>query len=151
MKYLSNYATRAEFKKATGVDTSNVAKRVDLPHLKSFLDKLDIDQLKNVPTNFSSLKSKGDKLDVDKLVPVPVDLSKLIKVVKNDVVNKIQDKITDITNLGSNNTPIAKTNMVKNKIPNITHSATTTAITAVENKKPDNGNLVKKKMTIIQK
>ena len=38
------------------------------------------------------------------------------------LLNKIQDKITDITNLGSNNTPIAKTNMVKNKVPNITHS-----------------------------
>ena len=88
MKYLSNYATRAELKNSTGVDTSNVAKRVALPHLKSFLDKLDIDQLKNVPTNFSSLKSKGDKLDVDKLVPVPVGLSKLIKVVKNDVVKQ---------------------------------------------------------------
>ena len=88
MKYLSNYATRAELKNSTGVDTSNVAKRVDLPHLKSFLDKLDIDQLKNVPTNFSSLKSKGDKLDVDKLVPAPAGLSKLIKVVKNDVVKQ---------------------------------------------------------------
>ena len=82
LKYLSNYATRAEFKNATGVDTSNVAKRVDLPHLKSFLDELGIDQFKNVPTTFSSLKNKGDKLDVDKLVPIPVDLSKLIKVVK---------------------------------------------------------------------
>ena len=38
------------------------------------------------------------------------------------LLNKIQDKITDITNLGSNNTPIAKANMVKNKIPNINSS-----------------------------
>ena len=38
------------------------------------------------------------------------------------LLNKIQDKITDITNFGSNNTPIANTNMVKNKVPNITHS-----------------------------
>ena len=59
-----------------------MAKKVDLASLKSNVDKLDIDQLKNVPTNLSNLKSKVDKLDVDKLVPVPVDLSKLSDVVK---------------------------------------------------------------------
>ena len=59
-----------------------MAKKVDLASLKSNVDKLDIDQLKNVPTNLSNLKSKIDKLDVDKLVPVPVDLSKLSDVVK---------------------------------------------------------------------
>ena len=52
---------------------------------KSNVDKLDIDKLKNVPSNLSNLKSKVDNLDVDKLVPVPVDLSKLSDVVKNDV------------------------------------------------------------------
>ena len=48
------------------------------------MDKLDIDQLKNVLTNLSNLKSKVDNLDVDKLVPVPLftDLSKLSNVVK---------------------------------------------------------------------
>ena len=56
--------------------------------LKSNIDKLNIDKLKNVPTNLSSLKSKLDKLDVDKLVPVPVDLIKLSNVVRNDVVKK---------------------------------------------------------------
>ena len=57
--------------------------------LKSNIDKLNIDKLKNVPTNLSSLKSKLDKLDVDKLVPVPVDLIKLSNVVRNDAVKKI--------------------------------------------------------------
>ena len=52
------------------------------------MDKLDIDRLKNVPTNLSNLKSKADKLDADKLVPVPIDLSKLSHVVKIDVVKK---------------------------------------------------------------
>ena len=42
-------------------------------NLKSSVDKLDIDKLKNAPTNLRNLKSKGDKLDVDKLVPVSVD------------------------------------------------------------------------------
>ena len=54
----------------------------------SDVDKLDIDQLKNLPTNLSNFKSKVDKLDIDILVPVLVDLSKLIDVEKNDVVKK---------------------------------------------------------------
>ena len=57
-----------------------IHQNVNLARLKS---KLDIDQLKNVPTNLSNLESKVDKLDVDKLVPVPADLSDLVK---NDVV-----------------------------------------------------------------
>ena len=36
------------------------------------LDKLDIDKLKNIPSNLSNLKSKVDKIDVDKLVPIHV-------------------------------------------------------------------------------
>ena len=43
---------------------------IDLANLKSDVDKLDIDKLKNVPTNLSNLKSKLDKLDIDKLVPI---------------------------------------------------------------------------------
>ena len=82
---LSNYATKADFKNATGVDTSSFAKKVDLASLKSNVGKLDINKLKNVPSNLSNLKSKVDKLDVDKLVPVPVDLSKLRDVVRIDV------------------------------------------------------------------
>ena len=54
-----------------------------LANLKSNVDKLDIDKLKNIPTNLRNLKSKVDKLDIDKLVPVSVDLSKLSYVVKN--------------------------------------------------------------------
>ena len=73
---LSNFATKADLKNVTGVDTSKFAKRVDLANVKSSVDKLDIDKLKNVPTNLSNIKSKVDKLDVDKLAPVPVDLSK---------------------------------------------------------------------------
>ena len=104
---LSNYATEADLKNVSGVDTSSFAKKVDSVNLRSHVDKLDIDELKNVPTNLSNLKSKVDKLDVDKLVPVPVDLSKLSDVVKNDVVEKdvydakiktIDDKIPNITN-----------------------------------------------------
>ena len=85
---LSNDAIKADFKNATGVDTSKFAKKVDLANLNCNVDKLDIDKLKNVPTNLSNLKNKVAKLDLDKLVPVPVDLSKLSDAVNNDVVKK---------------------------------------------------------------
>ena len=70
---LSN-ATKSDLKNAAGFDTSNFANKVDLVNLKSNVDKLDIDKLKDVPTNSSDLESKVDTLDVDKLLPVPVDL-----------------------------------------------------------------------------
>ena len=62
---LSNYATKANLKNATGVD-----KKVDLANLKSEVDELDFDKLEKAPTNLNSLKSKEDKLDVNKSVPV---------------------------------------------------------------------------------
>ena len=69
---LSNYATKADIKNISHVDTS------------SFVLK----------TNFANLKTEVDKLDIDKLVPVPVDLSKLSDAVKNDVA-----KITEYDKL----------------------------------------------------
>ena len=116
---LSNYATRVDLKNAIGLDTSTFAKKVGLANLKSNVDKLDINNLKNFPTNFSNLKSKVEKLDIDKVVPIPVDLSKLNGKVKNDVIKKdvynakitnIEDKIPDITNLATNTSLNAKIN-----------------------------------------
>ena len=69
---LSNYATKADIKNISHVDTSSFA----------------------LKTNLASLKTEVDKLDIDKLAPVPVDLSKLSDVVKNDVVGKdLYDKL----------------------------------------------------------
>ena len=131
---LSNYATKSDIKNAAGVDTLKFAKKVDLANLKSSVGKLDIDKLKNVPTNVSYLKSKVDKSDFVKLVTVPVDLSKLSDIVKNDVVKKdvynakiksIEDKIPDITNLATDTTLNAKINEAEGKIPSITNLART--------------------------
>ena len=63
---LSNYATKADIKNISHVDTSSFA----------------------LKTNLANLKTDVDKLDIDKLVPVPVDLSKLSDIVKNDVGKK---------------------------------------------------------------
>ena len=71
---MSNYATKFELKKATGVETSNFAEKIDLVCLKSCADELNIDKLQNVPSGLDSLRIKVDKLDVDKLVPVSTDL-----------------------------------------------------------------------------
>ena len=57
---LSNYAT--DLKNATGFDTSSFAKKTDLANLISHVDKLEIDKLKNVSRNLSSLKSKVGKV-----------------------------------------------------------------------------------------
>ena len=55
---LFNYATKGDLKNATGVDTSKFAiKKFNLANLKSDVDKLNIDKLKDVPGNLSSLKS----------------------------------------------------------------------------------------------
>ena len=63
---LYNYATKADLKNATGIDTSKLAAKPDLV----------------------SLKAEVDKLDIDKLMPLPAYLSKLSDVVKNIVVKK---------------------------------------------------------------
>ena len=63
---LSNYATKADIKNITHVDTSSFP----------------------LKTNLANLKIEVDKLDINKLVPFPTDLSKLSNVGKNDVIKK---------------------------------------------------------------
>ena len=104
-----------DFKNETAIDTLDFAKETDLASLKYYVDKLNIDKLKNVPTNLRYLKSEVHKLGVDKLRPFPGSL--IYVKIKN-----FEDKVHDITNL-----------------------ATTSAVTAVENKMPNVSNLVQKK------
>ena len=61
-----------------------------MANLKSGVDKLDIDNLKNEPSGLNSLKSKVDKFDTGKLETSPVHLSKLSDVVKSEVIKKSQ-------------------------------------------------------------
>ena len=70
--YLSNYATTADLKIATCVDTLKFAKKVD----------------------WSNLKREADELNVCKLKTNPVDLSKLSDVLKKEIVKKnVYDKL----------------------------------------------------------
>ena len=76
---LSNYATKADLKRAIDVDTSNSAAKSDL----------------------DSLKAEVDKIDIDKLKIVPPDLSKLSNAVDHDVVRKtLYDKLVTKVNEG---------------------------------------------------
>ena len=72
---LSNYATKADIKNISNVDTSSFA-------LKS---------------NLASLETEVDKLDIDKLVTASIDLSKLSDAVKN-VKKAIYDKLVEKVN-----------------------------------------------------
>ena len=74
---LSNYATKADIKNISHVDTSSFA----------------------LKTNLANLKTEVDKLDINKLVSIPVVLSKLSDVVKIDVVKKdVYDKLLSKVN-----------------------------------------------------
>ena len=64
---LSNYATKADIKNISHIDTSSFA----------------------LKTNLANLKTEVDKLEIDKLVHVPVDLSKLSDVVKMMFLKKL--------------------------------------------------------------
>ena len=149
---LSNYATKADIKNISHVDTSSFA----------------------LKTNLASLKTKVDKLDIDKLAPLAVDLSKLSDVVKNDVVKKnvhdklvakvhsidtsafvlktkydtdkleIENKIPDTSGLVKKTDYNTKITEIQDKIPDVSSSATKPALTTVENKIPSVSCLVKK-------
>ena len=118
---LSNYATKADIKNISHVDTSSFA----------------------LKTNLANLKTEEDKLDIDKLKPLPDDVSKLRNVVTNEVVKKtdynakitdLENKFLDISNLA---TKTALTNL-SNTVPDIStlikKSDCDTKIREIENK-----------------
>ena len=47
---LSNYATKADIKNITHVNTSSFALKTNVANLKREVDKLDVDKLKAAPT-----------------------------------------------------------------------------------------------------
>ena len=148
------------------VDLSNYATKADIRNI-SHVDSLCF----ALKTNLVGLKIEVDKLDIDKLVPVPVNLRKLSDVIKIDVVKKseykklvakvdnidtsvfvltikydkdkseLENKIPDTSGLTKKtdyNTKIAE---IEGKVPDVTNLATKAD---VENKISDVSNLVKK-------
>ena len=155
---LPNYATKADIKNISHVDTSSF----------------------ELKTNLASFRTEVDKLDIDTLAPVLVDLSKLSDVVKNDVVKKavydklvakikstdtsafvlktnynmdkkkLEDKIPNTSDLIKKTNYNPKIIEIEGKILDVSSLATKTALTTVENKLPNINNLVKKQ-TMTQK
>ena len=126
---LSNYATKADIKNISHVDTSSFA----------------------LKTNLASLKTEVDKLDIDKSASVPIDLIKLSDVVKNDVAKKdVYDKlVAKVDNINTSGFVLKtkcgtdKSNL-ENKIPKVTDFVKKASLTELENKFPDISNLATK-------
>ena len=125
---LSNYATKADLKNVTLVDTSSFA----------------------LKTNLATLKREVDKLDIGKLVPVPTDLSKLSNAVKNDVVKKdVYDKlVAKVNNIDTIDFVLLEEAELEEKIPNVTDFVK--KLTELENKIPDISNLEKTALTAVE-
>ena len=89
---MSSYATKAELKNATRIDTSRLAAKLDLASLEVY------------------------KIDFVKLKTVPVDLSKLSNAVINEVVKKtVYDKLVAKANNIDTNGFVLKLNMTQTK------------------------------------
>ena len=120
---LSNYATKTDLKKATAIDTSNLA-------LKS---------------NLSKLKTEVDKIDIDKLKTAPIDLNKLNNVVKNEVVKKtVYDKLVSKVNNIDTTGFVLKTKYNTNK------SDLEKKIIDADKTIPDASGLVKKQIIMLK-
>ena len=154
---LSNYATKADIKNITHVDTSDFALKTNLANLKTEVDKLDIDKLRpllhdvsklsNVVTNEVVKKSTYDKL-VAKLNNI--DTSGFLLTTKYDAdKTKLENKIPDTNGLVKKTNYNTKITELENQIPDISNLATKAALTTVENKIPDISNLATK--TLVNK
>ena len=149
---LSNYATKADTKNISYVDTSSFALKANLANLKTEVDKLDIDKLKPVPTDLSKLNDavKNDivkKADYNNLVTTVdnIDTSGFALKTKYDTdKSEIENKIPGTSGLIKKTDYSTKITEIESKIPDISNLATKTALTTVENKIPDISNLATK-------
>ena len=128
---LSNYATKADIKNISHVDTSNFALKTNLANLNTKVDKLDIDKLKPLPTDLSKLsnvvKNGVVKKDVyDKLVVKVnnIDTSGFVLKTKYDTdKSELENKISDTSGLVKKSDYNAKVSEIESKIPNISSLA----------------------------
>ena len=153
---LSNYATKTDLKNISHIDVSSYALKSSL---KTEIDKLDINKLTPVPNDLAKLSNvvKNDvvkKTEYDKLVAKVNGIHTTNFVLKTkyekngsdfeDKINKTDKKIPDVGDLVKKTGFNANITEVEGKIPNITGVATSSALTAVENKIPGASSLVKK-------
>ena len=149
---LSNYATKADIKNISHVDTSSFALKTNLASLKTEVDQLDIDELVPAPVDLSKLSdvvkiSVVKKTDYDKLVAKvnSIDTSGFVLKTKYDAdKSELENKIPDTSGLVKKTDYNAKITEIEGKIPSISGLATNAALTTVESKIPNVSNLVKK-------
>ena len=154
---LSNYATKADIKNISHIDTSSFALKANLANLQTEVDKLDIDKLVTFPVDLSTLSDvlKNDvvkKDKYDKLVAKVdnIDTSGFVLKTKYDTdKSELENKIPDTTGLLKKTDYDAKITEIEGKIPNVTNSVARTALTTIENKIRSVGSLVKKKKQIM--
>ena len=149
---LSNYATKADIKNITHVDTSGFALKTNLANLKTEVDKLDTDKLKTIPVDLSKL-SNVVKIEVvkknayDKLVAKVnnIDTSGFLLKTKYDADKlELENEIPDTSNFVKKTDYNTKITELENKIPDINNLATKTALITVENKIRNISNLATK-------
>ena len=122
--------------------------------LKNKVDKLNVDKLIPVPVNLSKLsdvvkndvfKKDGYNAKIKHIEDKIHDITNLAtNTTLNAKINEVKNKIPSITNLATNSSLNSKINGKKSEIPNIANLAATAALTSVENKIPNVGDLVKK-------
>ena len=142
---LSNYATKADIKNISYVDTSSFALKTNLAILKTEVDKLHIDKLVPVPADLRNLsddvKNHVVKKDVyDKLVAKvnSIDTSVVVSKTENDTnKSELENKIPDTSGLVKKTDYNTKITEIEGKIPDISNLATKAALTTVENKIPN--------------
>ena len=104
---VSNYATKADIKNFTHVDTSHFALKMNLANLKTEVDKIDTDKLKTVPVDLSKLSNavKNEvikKAEYNKLVAKVCNIDTSNFVIKsnyNTEITELENKIPDTSNL----------------------------------------------------
>ena len=135
---LTDCATKADLKEATGVDTSNLAAKSDLAILKPEVDKIDEDKLKTVPTDITKLSNVVDndvvkKAVYDKLISKvnAIDTCEFVLKTqcnndKSNLQKKLMIGIKKYLILVKKAGCITKTTETEGKIPSITGLASTT-------------------------
>ena len=151
---LSSYATKTDLKNVTHVGVSSFASKTNLASLKTEVDKIDIGKLKTIPVDLAKISNvvknnvvKKTEYNILAAKVNGVDTTNFVLKTKyendgsdfKDKSKKVDKNIPDISDLVKKTNFNAKITEAEGKIPNITGLATSSALTAVENKIPDVG------------
>ena len=156
---LSNYASKTDLKNIIHVDVTSFVTKTNLASLKTEVDKLDIANLTPVPNDLVKLNNvvKNDvvkKTEYNKLVTKVNNIDTTVFILKtkydtdqSDLEKKISDVdkkfLIQVHLLKKTTDYSSKITEIENKITGISGLATNSALTTVENKIPNVGNLAK--------